>query len=203
MLLLNFIPIMSLQRSFLGSRNGICTTLCSKMKLNVEIKARLQDPDRLRALAKKLADEQEMDVMKQVDTFFNCKEGRLKLREIVNRPSRPSKLIAYIRLDQDGPKQSKYSITEVDDPESLKQTLGMACGVRGVVKKTRTLMMIGQTRLHIDEVEGLGNFMELEVVLEEHQTQEEGQDIAQDLMKQLSIDQSDLISGAYMDLLES
>nr|XP_054761656.1 uncharacterized protein LOC129268097 [Lytechinus pictus] len=174
-----------------------------KMRSNVEIKARVTNPDHLRALAKDFADEQETDVMKQVDTFFNCGKGRLKLREIINHPTRPSKLVAYIRSDQEGPKESKYSITEVDDAESLKQTLGMALGVRGVVKKTRTLMMIGQTRLHIDEVEGLGNFMELEVVLEEDQTQEEGIKIAQDLMEKLSIHQSDLISGAYMDLLES
>ena len=63
--------------------------------------------------------------------------------------------------------------------------------------------MIGQTRVHCDEVEGLGDFMELEVVLNDNQTTQEGQDIAEDLMAKLGIDKSKLISGAYMDLLEA
>lgn len=114
----------------------------------------------------------------------------------------PGQLVAYDRPDQDGPKMSNYSITLIKDVESLKATLGMSLGVRGMVKKTRTLIMIGQTRVHIDEVEGLGNFMELEVVLEPEQTQEEGTRIAESLMEKLSINQSDLITVAYMDLLE-
>ena len=63
--------------------------------------------------------------------------------------------------------------------------------------------MIGQTRVHCDEVEGLGDFMELEVVLDDNQTTQEGQAIAEDLMTKLGIDKSKLISGAYMDLLEA
>ena len=62
---------------------------------------------------------------------------------------------------------------------------------------------MGQTRVHCDQVEGLGDFMELEVVLDDNQTTEDGQAIAEDLMVKLGIDSSKLIAGAYMDLLEA
>ena len=81
--------------------------------------------------------------------------------------------------------------------------MSLALGMRGVVKKTRYLYMVGQTRIHIDEVEGLGYFMELEVVMREGQSDAEGQDIAEDLMRRLGVREDALIEGAYMDLLES
>ncbi|HTX91857.1 MAG TPA: class IV adenylate cyclase, partial [Anaerolineales bacterium] len=106
------------------------------------------------------------------------------------------------RSDSAGPKRSEYFIAETADPPALKAALSAALGVRGVVRKTRTLYMVGQTRLHLDEVEGLGQFMELEVVLRPGQTDMEGQSIADDLMVKLGIEQGDLLEGAYMDLLE-
>ncbi|MEW6405591.1 MAG: class IV adenylate cyclase, partial [Chloroflexota bacterium] len=74
---------------------------------------------------------------------------------------------------------------------------------RGVVKKTRYLYMVGQTRVHLDDVEGLGQFLELEVVMRDGQPDAEGQAIAADLMKKLGVPESDLLEGAYMDLLET
>ena len=79
----------------------------------------------------------------------------------------------------------------------------MAYGIRGVVKKVRYLYMVDQTRIHQDEVEGLGHFMELEVVMREDQSDAEGQTIAEDLMRRLEIREDALIEEAYMDLLES
>jgi predicted adenylyl cyclase CyaB len=79
----------------------------------------------------------------------------------------------------------------------------LAYGIRGVVKKNRYLYMVGQTRIHLDEVEGLGHFMELEVVMREGQSDAEGQAIAEDLMRRLGIREDALIEGAYMDLLET
>jgi predicted adenylyl cyclase CyaB len=84
----------------------------------------------------------------------------------------------------------------------LKTALRLALGVRGVVRKTRYLYLLGQTRLHLDEVEGLGEFMELEVVLRPEQSDAEGQAIARDLMVRLGVREEDLLEGAYMDLLE-
>jgi predicted adenylyl cyclase CyaB len=80
--------------------------------------------------------------------------------------------------------------------------LELAYGIRGVVRKTRYLYLVGQTRIHLDDVDGLGQFMELEVVLEEGQSDAEGQRVAENLMWALGVEQSDLIDGAYMDLLE-
>ena len=77
-----------------------------------------------------------------------------------------------------GPKRSDYLIVETSDPSTLKATLTAALGVRGVVRKTRRLYLVGQTRVHLDEVEGLGQFMELEVVLRPEQSNAEGQAIA-------------------------
>ena len=93
-------------------------------------------------------------------------------------------------------------IFNTNDPENLKATLRLALGIRGVVRKTRYLYMVGQTRVHLDDVEGLGQFMELEVVLRDNQSDDEGQAIANDLMEKLGIAPTDLIEGAYMDLLE-
>ena len=80
--------------------------------------------------------------------------------------------------------------------------MSLALGVRGVVRKKRTLYLVGQTRVHLDEVEGLGDFMELEVVLHPGQSDAEGQVIARDLMTRLGVAEKDLLEGAYMDLLE-
>ncbi|KAB7502397.1 hypothetical protein Anas_13558 [Armadillidium nasatum] len=83
----------------------------------------------------------------------------------------------------------------------LKDLLSEALGVAGKVVKKRTLYLIGQTRIHVDEVESLGNFMEFEVVLKEEQNPEEGEAIARDLMKKFNIQEKDLIDRAYVDLL--
>ena len=135
----------------------------------------------------------------QDDTFFVIPKGRLKLRVLA--PDR-AQLVYYERPNQDGPKRSDYFIFNTNDPENLKTALSLALGIRGVVRKTRYLYMVGQTRVHLDDVEGLGQFMELEVVLRDDQSDAEGQAIANDLMKKLGIEPTDLIEGAYMDLLE-
>jgi predicted adenylyl cyclase CyaB len=168
------------------------------MPANIEIKARVDDFDALKARTESLSD-QPVIIIPQEDTFFNTEKGRLKLR--VQAPG-SGYLIYYERPDQDGPKRSDYHLAKTDEPENLKNALSLALGVRGVVKKTRYLYMVGQTRIHLDEVEGLGHFMELEVVMREDQDDAEGQAIAEDLMRRLGVREEALIEGAYMDLLE-
>jgi len=153
----------------------------------------------LKARAAALSD-QPLEIIPQEDTFFNTDKGRLKLRVLA--PDRGT-LIYYERPDQDGPKRSDYHLAETRDPENLKRTLSLALGVRGVVRKTRYLYMVGQTRIHVDDVEGLGHFMELEVVMQKGQTDAEGQAIAENLMRHLGVREDALIEGAYMDLIES
>ncbi len=110
-------------------------------------------------------------------------------------------LIHFDRPDSTGPKQSTYVLSATSEPASLKRALGSALGVGAVVKKRRILYLAGRTRIHFDEVEGLGTFIELEVVLLPGQTAEEGEAEALELMSELGIQQSDLVAGAYVDLL--
>ena len=168
------------------------------MPTNIEIKARVRDLTGLRTRAEALSDTP-VQVIPQEDTFFHTPKGRLKLRQL--QPDL-AQLVYYERPDQDGPKRSSYHIFETRDPASLKTTLSLALGVRGVVRKTRYLYLAGQTRIHLDDVEGLGQFMELEVVLGDGQSDADGQSIAEDLMARLGIQLEDLLEGAYMDLLE-
>jgi predicted adenylyl cyclase CyaB len=166
---------------------------------NIEIKAYARDFDEIRRRAEVLSGKP-AEILPQEDTFFNTPQGRLKLRVLsANR----GQLIYYTRPDQGGPKRSDYHISLTADPENLKLVLELAYGIRGIVRKTRYLYLVGQTRVHLDDVDGLGRFMELEVVLQDGQTDAEGQAIAEDLMASLGVERSDLIEGAYMDLLES
>ena len=169
------------------------------MASNIEIKARVDDFDALRARTEVLSD-QPLQIIPQEDTFFNTEKGRLKLR--VLEPDL-GYLIYYERPDQDGPKRSDYHLAKTNEPENLKTALSLALGIRGVVRKTRYLYMVGQTRIHLDDVDGLGHFMELEVVMQAGQSDAEGRAIAEDLMRRLGVREDALIEGAYMDLLES
>ena len=169
------------------------------MPSNIEIKARVQDFDEIRRRAEDLSDNP-VEAIPQEDTFFNTPQGRLKLRRLTKDSGQ---LIYYTRPDQEGPKRSDYHISHTSDPANLKRVLELAYGIRGIVRKTRYLYLVGQTRVHLDDVERLGQFMELEVVMEEGQSDAEGQTIAEDLMARLGVKKTDLLEGAYMDLLES
>ena len=168
------------------------------MPTNIEIKARARDFGGIKSRAERLS-QTPVEVIRQEDTFFNASHGRLKLRVLA--PDH-AQMVWYIRPDQEGPKRSDYEIFETDSPEKLKSVLAKAYGVRGMVKKTRYLYLVGQTRVHLDDVQGLGHFMELEVVMREGQSDQEGRAIAEDLMQKLGVLESDLLEGAYMDMLE-
>ncbi|HEY3290320.1 MAG TPA: class IV adenylate cyclase [Anaerolineae bacterium] len=168
------------------------------MASNIEIKARVKNPAALRQLAEEISDTP-CETLQQEDIFFNVPHGRLKLRILA--PAR-GELIYYTREDTSGPKRSDYSIFRTAEPDVLKGVLASAYGVRGVVKKVRLLYLAGQTRIHLDDVAGLGSYMELEVVLRAQQSNAEGQAIADDLMAKLDIQKEDLIDVAYIDLLQ-
>lgn len=168
------------------------------MPANIEIKARVGDPAGLKKRAMSISDTP-VEVIPQEDIFFHTPRGRLKLRILA---SDPAQLIFYTRSDAAGPKRSDYLICEIGEADVLRAVLGKVFGVRGVVRKTRRLYKIGQTRVHLDEVDNLGTFVELEVVLREGQTDAEGQAIAEDLMDKLDIHRDDLTESAYIDLIE-
>lgn len=169
------------------------------MKRNVEIKVAVADLDALRRRTEALVEEGPI-LLDQEDTFFHCPHGRLKLRRFAD--ARPAELIAYERSDAAGPKESRYVVTPIQDPDGLCQALSLAFGIRGIVRKRRMLYTFGQTRVHLDAVAGLGDFMELEVVLSDEQDTADGTAIARQLMAELGIAESRVIKHAYIDLLE-
>ncbi len=169
------------------------------MARNIEIKAYVADPEVLAAKAASLADSGPIE-KKQDDVFFACAHGRLKLRDFGDGTG---DLIYYSRPDQTGPKESFYIRTPTHEPASLRESLTLACGMTGRVVKQRRIYLIGQTRVHLDHVEGLGHFVELEVVLSDDQSTESGTRIANELMNALDIPAASLIDAAYVDLLRA
>lgn len=169
------------------------------MPANVEIKARIPSVESVLPLATALADEDDHpQLIHQDDTFFQVPHGRLKLRVHADGAG---ELIHYHRPDTPGPKVSDYQITAVADPDGLREVLERACGQIGRVVKRRVLVLVGQTRIHLDRVEGLGEFLELEVVLREGQSADDGQAIAHELLQALGVPPDALLAGAYLDLL--
>ncbi len=170
------------------------------MARNIEIKARIDSVERVALIAAKLADSGPIKIT-QDDTFFRCENSadRLKLRTFA--PDR-AELIFYRRGNSSGPKESFYLISPTTTPDTLRESLTLAWGQVGRVRKQRRLFLVGRTRVHLDRVEGLGEFLELEVVLEEGESAEAGVAEAHALMAQLGIgtDQQ-LVQGAYVDLL--
>jgi predicted adenylyl cyclase CyaB len=166
---------------------------------NVEIKAHAPEPDRLREAAEAMSDTP-VQVLDQEDVFFVAPEGRLKLRILGEQAG---ELIHYHRADAPGPKTSRYHIAPTSSPAALRAILTRVLPTAGVVRKRRLLYRVGQSRIHLDWVEGLGDFVELEVVLRPDQDETEGAAIAQDLMGRLGIGPEQLIEGAYLDLLRN
>jgi adenylate cyclase class IV len=151
------------------------------MPRNVEIKARVETLAGLAAKVAPIADEGPTEIL-QDDTFFKCDAGRLKLRRFANGTG---ELIFYRRANEQGPKESFYVRSPTSAPDSLREALALACGAAGRVRKHRTLFLVGRTRVHLDRVEGLAGVRE-----------------AGRLMDMLGVEPSQLIEGAYVDLLE-
>lgn len=167
------------------------------MARNMEIKARVTDLEKMAERASRVAEEGPWTI-EQDDTFFGCKDGRLKLRDFGNGNG---ELIFYRRPDQAGPGQSEYRITPTEDPDGLRAVLAEALGITGRVRKQRVLYLAGRTRIHLDRVEGLGDFLELEVVLADGERSATGEAEARYLMECLHIADEDLVEVAYVDLM--
>lgn len=167
------------------------------MPRNVEIKARSADLAAVEARARAIATSPPEDLA-QDDTFFAVPRGRLKLREFADGTGQ---LIHYERPDATGPKTSDYVITPVAEPATLREALTRALGTVGRVRKQRRVYLVGRTRVHLDRVEGLGDFVELEVVLAEGEPEAAGREEARRLLATLGVDEGALLEGAYLDLL--
>ncbi|MEQ9011492.1 class IV adenylate cyclase [Algiphilus sp.] len=167
------------------------------MARNIEIKAWARDRASQARIAARLADGPS-HTLQQEDTFFHVPRGRLKLREFGDGTG---ELIAYQRVDAFGPRSSSYVRTPTQAPDSLKAALAAALGIRAVVRKSRTVFVVAQTRIHLDDVAGLGQCIELEVVLQSGQSEAQGRMMAERLMSLLGIQPQDEIAKAYVDLL--
>src|SRR5262252_3063468 len=169
------------------------------MARNVEIKARIESVTLLTPKVAELASEGPLEIA-QDDTFFKCDTGRLKLRAFSNDSG---ELIFYRRVNQAGPKESFYLRSAISSPETLRESLSLAYGQIGRIRKYRTLFLVGRTRVHLDRVEGLGHFLELEVQLVDDESAEQGIREAGQLMDQLGVQPEQLIEGAYIDLVRA
>lgn len=178
---------------------GLFAYMDRAMARNVEIKARVSDVD---AILKKIASIAGQDPIElvQIDTFFACPHGRLKLR--TSSPSE-GELIFYKRADTAEPKESVYLVTPTSTPDSLRAVLCQAYGQVGHVKKRRQLYMVGdRSRVQVDQVDGLGGyFLEIEVVLADDESVQTGADIANELLALLEISPNQQVRRAYVDLL--
>lgn len=164
---------------------------------NVELKARLHDLAASREVARQLAT-RPGEQQQQRDTYFHCQQGRLKLREIEQLPA---ELIWYQRADQQEGKASHYLRVAVSDPAGLLAALTAALGIRCVVAKQREIYFHHQVRIHLDQVDSLGEFIEFEAVLDSLDQLAEGEEIVASLQQQFDIAAGDLLSGSYGEMM--
>jgi len=167
------------------------------MARNIEIKARIESVEALLPKTAAIADKGPIEIL-QDDTFFRCESGKLKLRAFSKEEG---ELIFYRRPSRRGPKESFYLRSPTSAPETLRESLSLAYGEIGRVQKHRTLFLVGRTRVHLDRVEGLGHFLELEVVLGNDEPSDSAAKEAHDLMARLGVEPSQLVEEAYVDLL--
>ncbi len=134
----------------------------------------------------------------QVDTYFNCANGRLKLRE----SSDEAVLIHYNRESQTGIQQSLVSMVPIANPARMKDVLEKALGIKIIVSKKREIYWIENVKFHLDEVEKLGKFVEIEAIDYEGTIGKEKLSAqCENYLKLLKIPAQNLIPDSYSDLL--
>ena len=169
------------------------------MPRNIEVKARIGSVESLLPIAQAVAGAKP-EIIPQDDTFFRVPPGRLKLREFADGSA---ELIHYHRPDHGDAKASDYVRVAVPDASALREALARGCGLLGRVRKERLLLRVNEggfnTRIHIDRVENLGDFMELEVVLQPGQQDAGGAAEAERLMAALGLRAAPRLAGSYLD----
>jgi adenylate cyclase, class 2 len=166
------------------------------MRQNIELKARLDDLPAARCVAESLAT-QRLGIQEQTDTYFRCTNGRLKLRQIGGQSAQ---LIWYLRPSDPRPKASDYYLVPAPQPETLIAALRAAMGVVNVVRKRREIYLWHNVRIHLDDVEGLGQFLEFEAVLSPEIDAAAGRQQLEQLTAQFRIRPGDLLAGSYTDM---
>ncbi len=167
------------------------------LRRNVELKARLNSLDTARTIARKLATDY-LGIQSQIDTYFHCHDGRLKLREMNGTAAQ---LIWYARPDQAEARASEYYLLDIPDPTLAKQLLTAALGVQHIVEKSREIYMVHNVRIHLDDVTGLGSFLEFEAVMRAEQDLAEGHAQLDGLCRQFAITAEHILAQSYGDML--
>ena len=167
---------------------------------NIEIKARLESLSAARECAKRLGARFE-GVDHQIDTYFRVPNGRLKLRESSLEGPR---LIPYLRADQGGPKKSDYALIRMDAPlgAKSKELLSAILGVETVVEKKREIHHIENVRVHLDDVRGLGAFLEFEAVYADDTPEAAERESARvrELLREFGVAPEALLRGSYREM---
>jgi len=169
------------------------------MPRNVEIKARVGDLEAVRVRLRTLG-ARDPEILEQRDTYFRSQTGRYKLR--VHADGR-AELIHYRRADAAGPSLSTYTVVPTQTPDTVRRSFASLLGIRAEVVKHREVYRLDCTRVHLDEVEGLGTFIELEVVLAPGEEEAHGTAEAERLLGALGIDDAGLLRESYVDLAEA
>ena len=133
----------------------------------------------------------------QIDTYFQVGTGRLKLRE---SSSAKAELIYYERIEGKGERWSKYYISQIKSPSTLKNLLGSALGTRIVVRKSRRLFFYRGARIHIDSVFRLGHYIEVEVIVKK--SRDEARSLLAEIIRLFNIEKDAIVTCSYADLLE-
>jgi predicted adenylyl cyclase CyaB len=166
---------------------------------NIEIKARVADLNRIRKQVLKIP-HQYVGLDHQIDTYFITQTGRMKLRE---SKLSGAYMVLYLRDDIQGPKTSTYQMIPVKDPDSVKTLLTQMLGLQIVVEKERDIFLYKNVRIHLDRVRDLGEFMELEAVMDEtYNDKKEETEKINNLLELLNITEEKLLSRSYRELVE-
>lgn len=165
------------------------------MPRNLEIKAKIDSSSIAEKIAVEVGATFEGEFF-QIDTYFDVKNGRLKLREF---DSGLAELIFYRRVEDKFERWSDYEVVKLSDSANLKNLFAKALGVKVIVEKRRKVYIFKNARIHIDNVSGLGNFIEFEVIYNGDEKQSE--DLMKFLINKFDIKQEDFIKVSYSDLL--
>lgn len=176
------------------------------MARNLELKVRCEEAARFDDIKRRAleAGAEPFTRLEQIDAYFSAPNGRLKLREIEPEMGNASaELIGYRRPDTVASRWSEYERAElpVETAQDIKRALAAACDVWAVVKKRRDVGILGRTRIHLDEVEGLGLFAELETVIGEGDEESVVHAEHVSIVWLLGLESLPVVAGSYSDLI--
>ena len=166
------------------------------MAQNIEVKFYTESLEETERLADKIGASYQAELT-QTDTYYKTPTGRLKLRQF---PGNLSQLIYYERPDFAGSRLSEYEVLEIANTEKFLRIASKIFQTEVTVKKIRKLYIFGSTRIHLDQVEGLGNFIELETVLEPDIPLEASREEHEYLLDSLGLTEKTTAPQSYREL---